>query len=316
MLGDDSGDDNCEAGWHGERCDKSGDFQNCQNGTQNASTGACDCTAGWQGDLCQYPSDWCTKVDAGATYDDAAKKCTCSTDASTGKAKYSGPRCTQAAAGFVLGSDGKVQKWQDGWSKVSSTATVTFQGGKMSISGCTNCNDAGANGSECSTEVDVCKLLTQNASTSTPGCSSLENVCDTGIVPSVTHGGGSTCMLMQSCGGTGYNNNAWFEKMTVPDGVEVDMKTKTKFDSSAPLTCGAGSTPTDGVSTVTSSAPWQPAGWHQDVTMTFKPSPGHMVTCPTTGGGTQTFLGAETATAKYSTESGTTTATSSVVQLG
>lgn len=90
-TGSDTGDQ-CEAGYHGENCDKTGEFVNCQNGTQNATTGACDCRDGWQGEMCQYPKDWCTKKDAGATM--PASTCVCS-------AEYKGARCTEAAAGYV-----------------------------------------------------------------------------------------------------------------------------------------------------------------------------------------------------------------------
>ena len=167
-LGDETGDA-CEAGWHGERCDKGGDFQNCQNGTQNASTGACDCTGGYQGKLCQYPSDWCTKTDSTATFDKATEKCVCSKE-------YTGSRCNDASAGYIL-KDGKAVDWTSVYTDLSS-AQVTFKGaGHTTDWGKKSCGDS----NNCTQTVGVCSLLSSKEG-GVQGCSTIDSLCKSGAV--------------------------------------------------------------------------------------------------------------------------------------
>ena len=102
-IGSALSDAHCEAGWHGAKCDRTGELKSCAHGTQDATTGECVCPSGWVGSLCQFPSDYCTSMDKGATI--SGDSCVCS-------AGYEGPRCrtkvpTECKNGGTLSADGK-----------------------------------------------------------------------------------------------------------------------------------------------------------------------------------------------------------------
>lgn len=326
-LGDASGDGNCEAGWHGEKCDQQGDYKNCQHGTLNTDGSCSPCDAGYEGSLCQFPSDWCTKIDKGATLDATNDTCTCSNDSAGNPMYTSTSRCQEAASGYVISGSGtaaKAKPWKDSWQSIDASATVQYVAGDIKQAGCANCNDA--SGAPCTKDVKLCDLLKQNPTSSAPtigsGCVSIDTLCTTGLVPSFDVGGKNTCMLTQSCL-NGKDNRNWFKKMTVPEGVQASIKTTPESDpplqcspytnSSVPYENLNGSDPTSESPIVTSAAPWQPDTWEDEVAMTFKLQPGYMVSCPTTGGGTQPYLGKETATARYPDSDNLTSSTEGAV---
>ena len=94
--------------------------------------------------------------------------------------------------------------------------------------------------------------------------------------------------------------------MQVPKGVSVDMKT-----GKSPSSCGGSGQTTLHASPFTNANPFQPTSWKQDMNMTFRLQPGHMITC----GDGQTYLGADTDNAKYSETSGVTLGAAKPVRM-
>ena len=226
-LGDASGDDNCEAGWHGEKCDQQGDYKNCQHGTLNSDGSCSPCDAGFQGSLCQFPSDWCTKIDKGATLDATNDTCTCSTDSATGNPMYtSASRCQQAASGFIVSTDGGVTKarpWTEVWTDMS-TAQVTFNGAS-STAGMKWANVGCSSSDNCTQQVGICSLLASNSG-GDKGCSTIESLCENQQV-AVADG---RCSLMQKATLDKGMGSPWFESVQVPENVTFGVW-KTEGDS-------------------------------------------------------------------------------------
>ena len=300
-LGDETGDA-CEAGWHGERCDKGGDFQSCQNGTQNASTGACDCTGGYQGKLCQYPSDWCTKTDSAATFDKATEKCVCSAGTTPGIAKYTGARCNQASleAGTVISASGKAVDWKSTWNVLDSSSTVTIGGANMAVASCASCNERDrTENPTCNAPVKVCDLL-RASSNNVNGCVTTDSLCSSGMVPTLdmtSVGGGKTCLLKSSCGG-GWNNNNWFGYLEVPPGVQADVKDSNTCGSGSEMAMGSFHSPvtsSNGYNATTIGATHYQVS--QDVNIQFKLQPGNAIKCTSSEGHTTFYHGYPTSSA-------------------
>ncbi|MAB55750.1 MAG: hypothetical protein CMN93_07735 [Synechococcus sp. CPC35] len=256
-LGDETGDGNCEAGFHGEHCDKSGEYKNCQNGTQD-STGACQCTGGHVGDLCQYPSDWCTKKDTGATFDATNNTCACSTG-------WEGARCTAMAPGYIE-KDGKATKWTDLWTDMSDKQ-VTFQGGgKTKDWGKESCGSS----NNCTQTVSLCSVLTQSKD-GVKGCSSLETLCNSGVVGT----SGDRCSLYEKGANEHGMGTPYFKSVTVPKSVVYGVWGGDK--------CGKGSSVNQAVSEcMNETCTYTSSHYQHDKAFQFKLPPGHYAKCGAT----------------------------------
>ena len=212
--------DACTSGWHGEKCDQSGTFKACSNGTMNSS-GGCTCNSGFQGSQCQYPKDYCTKKDAGATFDESKNPmCVCSTG-------YAGSRCERADQGYYFNSDGvltKEEAWYKNWTEVDPSSQITFKSANNYAATCGG-TQACQNG-QCSSSASVCDVITKG--TDGQGCQTVDNLCLSGVVPSSSAGTNNVqlCAIQTACGwgfgGAGSLNKAgWLTEIDYPKGVSL-----------------------------------------------------------------------------------------------